>query len=79
MSRAVASISIVLGAGFTTLSEVITDLTVFDGPSTMITLLPLFAAFGIAAIEAHQDGKDDDLPDGLDDEAIRDLGGEPDA
>ena len=79
MSRAVAAISVVLGAGFTSLTEVITQLTVYDGATPGLAVLPILVGFGIAAIEATLDDDQGDLPDGLTDEEIRNLGGEPDA
>jgi hypothetical protein len=79
MSRAVAAISVVLGAGFSTLATVITDLSVYDGSFPLISFVPLALGF-LAASSVYPDDDDrDDLPDGLTADEIRDLGGDPDA
>ncbi|WP_336024768.1 hypothetical protein [Halobellus salinisoli] len=79
MSRASAAVSVVLGAGFSTLAAVITDLTVYDGSGTLIVSVPLALGmiYAVDELVRHRDG--DELPDGLTDQEIRDLGGDPDA
>ena len=80
MNRAVVWLSTVLGAGFSALSLILTNLTVYDGSGSIIAFLPMLVALMIAGIEAHRGDDRDDLPDeGLTDEEIRKLGGEPDA
>jgi hypothetical protein len=79
MSRSAASISIVLGAGFTTIATTISDLTVYDGPTGLIALTPIAFALLVAADELRSSDERADLPDGLTDEEIRALGGDPDA
>jgi len=77
MSRASAAISVVLGAGFSTIASVITDLTVYDGSGTLIVSIPLAFGMVYAVDELVRDR--DELPEGLTDEEIRQLRGDPDA
>jgi hypothetical protein len=83
MSRATASISMVLGAGFSTLAATITQLTVYDGSGAGIfALLPV--ALGVIVTYGElrgsaTDAATDDLPDGLTDHEIQKLRGDPDA
>lgn len=82
MSRATASISMVLGAGFSTLAATITQLTVYDGSGAGIfALLPVALGVIVAYGELRGAATDtaDDLPDGLTDHEIQKLRGDPDA
>ncbi|WP_256545752.1 hypothetical protein [Halobellus inordinatus] len=79
MSRAVAATSVVLGAGFSTLATVITDLSVYDGTFPLISVAPLAVGLLAANLVYPHDDDRDELPDGLDREAIKELGGDPDA
>jgi hypothetical protein len=77
MSRALASISVVLGGGFSALAHTISNLTVYDGTG-LAAVLPIILGVVVAASEYDVDDGDD-LPDGLTDEEVRNLGGEADA
>jgi hypothetical protein len=73
MSRATAHLSMMLGAGFSTLSTVITDLTVYDGPTGLIALIPVAFAVIVAVDELQSSSDDDDLPDGLTEHEVSKL------
>ena len=81
MNRDVASIVVILGAGFSTIASTVTNLTVYDGSGGgFVALVPIAFAFLIAAGELYDRGNNNpDLPDGLTDDEIRDLRGGPDA
>ncbi|SDY51318.1 hypothetical protein [Halobellus clavatus] len=81
MSRAVTSLSVVLGAGFTALTTAITNLSVYSGDGFLVTIIPIATALliGVNEMMIDADGNSDDLPDGLTEKEIRDLGGDPDA
>jgi len=78
MSRDAAAASVVLGAGFSTLATAITNLSVYDGTIPIYSVLPIAVGL-LAANYVYPDDDRDELPDGLDREAIKELGGDPDA